>query len=278
MFKSNWQWYKEIEGNRQGRDFIVGDLHGYYSLLMDGLRQVNFDFNKDRLFSVGDLIDRGPESLKCLSLLKEKWFFAVMGNHDYMLLADQEPKKDLVNTLQAYLYSDRKKRKHQKEYQEYKSIIEDLPIMIKVLDPDHPFYLVHAARPIKDGVIWSDEKIDHKKNKKLTQKKFKKMLWNRKVAKEAMLLNHVEKMKHQSDHEPTLLFELTELNGKNPFEKDVGITYSGHTIMNKTLFHRSHIFIDGGAYKGGELKLLEHKNIVNLIKNKKSPNEKKKIR
>lgn len=40
----------------------------------------------DRLFSVGDLADRGPDSIGCLSMLKYSWFYSVIGNHDgYML-------------------------------------------------------------------------------------------------------------------------------------------------------------------------------------------------
>lgn len=37
------------------------------------------------MFSVGDLIDRGGKSRDCLSLLYEKWFHAVKGNHEDIL-------------------------------------------------------------------------------------------------------------------------------------------------------------------------------------------------
>ena len=42
---------------------------------MQALLNVDFDFEVDRVFSVGDLIDRGPDSLKCLELVLNKWFF-----------------------------------------------------------------------------------------------------------------------------------------------------------------------------------------------------------
>lgn len=77
------EWH---EMNSEGRDFVVGDLHGCYTQLMSKLEAKCFDFQVDRLFSVGDLIDRGEESMACLSLADEPWFFPVSGNHEDMLL------------------------------------------------------------------------------------------------------------------------------------------------------------------------------------------------
>ncbi len=73
--------------NASGRDFVVGDLHGYLEPLCALLDRVAFDGERDRLFSVGDLVDRGPDSEDCLGLLAEPWFFPVLGNHDVFLTA-----------------------------------------------------------------------------------------------------------------------------------------------------------------------------------------------
>lgn len=75
-----------IECNQEGRDFVVGDIHGCYSDLMIELGEYDFDIKKDRLFAVGDLIDRGAENEKVLSLLREDWFFSVYGNHEDMFI------------------------------------------------------------------------------------------------------------------------------------------------------------------------------------------------
>lgn len=77
---------KTFGSNTEGRDFVIGDLHGAYPLFEGLLNHLNFDKSKDRMFSVGDLCDRGPESLKCLELLHEPWFHAVLANHEQMLL------------------------------------------------------------------------------------------------------------------------------------------------------------------------------------------------
>jgi len=77
---------KTLDPNLKGRDFVIGDLHGSYEALMNLLTNVNFDPEKDRLISVGDLVDRGPESQRCLGLLREPWFHAVLSNHEQMML------------------------------------------------------------------------------------------------------------------------------------------------------------------------------------------------
>lgn len=72
--------------NQAGRDFAVGDIHGCYSKLQSALDRIGFDPSCDRLFSVGDLVDRGPENELVLEWLSKPWFHAVMGNHDDMAL------------------------------------------------------------------------------------------------------------------------------------------------------------------------------------------------
>ena len=78
----------ELEANLIGNDYVIGDLHGCYDELMALLKFVNFNKEYDRIFCVGDLVHRGPKSIDCLNLLKEKnkngenWFFSTLGNHE----------------------------------------------------------------------------------------------------------------------------------------------------------------------------------------------------
>jgi len=62
--------------------FFVGDIHGNYEALKKSLEQIHFDYSSDLLICTGDLVDRGPDSSRCLSLLQEPWFYTVVGNHD----------------------------------------------------------------------------------------------------------------------------------------------------------------------------------------------------
>ncbi len=77
---------KTLEPNLVGRDFVVGDLHGSFSAFKNLLQNINFNYESDRMISVGDLVDRGPDSLSCLSLLREPWFDAVLANHEQMMI------------------------------------------------------------------------------------------------------------------------------------------------------------------------------------------------
>lgn len=87
--------------------YAVGDLQGCLAPLQTLLEQVGFDPSRDQLWSVGDLVNRGPESLACLRFFAELGDSArvVLGNHDLHLLAVAEGIRPLKrgDTLQAIL-------------------------------------------------------------------------------------------------------------------------------------------------------------------------------
>ena len=69
--------------------YVVGDIQGCYQSLVFALDQCQFDPSVDRLWCAGDLINRGPDSLSTLRLLRDMGtaVVAVLGNHDMHLLA-----------------------------------------------------------------------------------------------------------------------------------------------------------------------------------------------
>jgi serine/threonine protein phosphatase 1 len=69
-----------------GRVFVVGDLHGMAHALERLLALAGFDPRQDLLWSLGDLVDRGPDSPGCLDLLDQPWFHAIRGNHEQLML------------------------------------------------------------------------------------------------------------------------------------------------------------------------------------------------
>lgn len=77
---------ESFKRNTAGRDLIVGDIHGCFGRLQTALDELGFDPECDRLFSVGDLVDRGPDSEAATEWLKKPWFHAVRGNHEQMAI------------------------------------------------------------------------------------------------------------------------------------------------------------------------------------------------
>ncbi len=69
--------------------YAVGDLQGCLQPLQCLLEEVNFDTRQDQLWLVGDLINRGPESLETLRFIKQLGDCTriVLGNHDLHFLA-----------------------------------------------------------------------------------------------------------------------------------------------------------------------------------------------
>jgi len=70
------------------RSFVIGDIHGNYEALREVFTKAGFNYDKDLLISLGDVVDRGPRPVKTVDeLMKIRNFIMVMGNHDYWCAA-----------------------------------------------------------------------------------------------------------------------------------------------------------------------------------------------
>lgn len=128
------------------RKFIVGDIHGCWDLFQDMLVEIDFDKTQDMMYSVGDLVDRGPDSMKCLKLIKEPWFRAVRGNHeDFMIgsvLRGERTQLWIMNGGGWHLDED------PEELKELVLLADELPLSITLTHEN--IGICHAEPPTRD--------------------------------------------------------------------------------------------------------------------------------
>jgi bis(5'-nucleosyl)-tetraphosphatase (symmetrical) len=88
--------------------YAIGDIQGCYDELRALVKRLSFSADRDRLWLVGDLVNRGPKSLEVLRYVKALGANAivVLGNHDLHLLAlawGSSRKRKSGDTLDAVL-------------------------------------------------------------------------------------------------------------------------------------------------------------------------------
>lgn len=71
--------------------FIFADVHGYYEELMNALMKKGFEIDNPNhgIISLGDLLDRGPDAVKCLQFVNNLPFnrkILIIGNHEDLML------------------------------------------------------------------------------------------------------------------------------------------------------------------------------------------------
>ncbi len=205
--------------NGEGRDFVVGDLHGMRADLDAALARRDFDPACDRLFSVGDLVDRGPDSPGCLALLDMPWFFAVRGNHEEMMRAalsgEDDPGLWFSNGGDWYLALDDAER------ESLPVEAMSLPLAMTVETPaGRRVGLTHAEYPRDDWREVADAVDDPQDSRD--------MLWGRRVIRRRLRRD----------------------------VRGVDLTVHGHTPLESPTRLGTALFIDTGAVYGGALTLM----------------------
>ncbi len=123
------------------RTFAVGDIQGCHDSLRCLLDSVAFDAGHDRLWVVGDLVNRGPQSLATLRYLKDlgEQCKIVLGNHDLHLLAIGSGAQRLrkSDTLAEVLEAP--------DCEALLAWLRSQPLMYR--DPQLGFTMVHAGIP-----------------------------------------------------------------------------------------------------------------------------------
>lgn len=84
-----------------GYIYVMSDIHGEYELFLKMLGEINFSKN-DKLIILGDVLDRGPHSLKIVKyIMGRDNIELLMGNHEKMFL-DYMLSQDEMNKYLTY--------------------------------------------------------------------------------------------------------------------------------------------------------------------------------
>jgi bis(5'-nucleosyl)-tetraphosphatase (symmetrical) len=120
--------------------YAIGDIQGCYASLRELLLKLKFSVDRDQLILLGDLVNRGPQSLEVLRFVHSLGGAAqtVLGNHDLHLLAlhhDAGRKQKSSDTLQDILQA--------KDRETLLSWLINQPLAID--DATHGDLFVHAG-------------------------------------------------------------------------------------------------------------------------------------
>ena len=154
--------------------FYVGDIHGEITKLNEKLSDIKFNKETDILISVGDLIDRGENSLACLELITEPWFHAVRGNHEELMIRSLIDKCEnhlscwLSNGANWYFDLNQEDRMYANDLAK---IASELPYVIEVLHRGKKVVVCHANYPNDEytgeidkcdlhDIIWDRSRIE----------------------------------------------------------------------------------------------------------------------
>lgn len=86
------------------RRIVIGDVHGHYDTLITLLDEIA-PTGDDKIYFLGDLIDRGPKSAQVVEFVKQSGYQCLLGNHEQMLLDILGDGEIYGPALQAWLYS-----------------------------------------------------------------------------------------------------------------------------------------------------------------------------
>jgi bis(5'-nucleosyl)-tetraphosphatase (symmetrical) len=83
------------------RVIFVGDIQGCYDELMDLLKEVDYVSAEDQLVCVGDMLNKGPNSLAVANfLMAEPHATCLLGNHEWFFINEGKKKKSFQKLSQ----------------------------------------------------------------------------------------------------------------------------------------------------------------------------------
>jgi serine/threonine protein phosphatase 1 len=265
---------KQLPPNTLGRDFVIGDLHGSFSCLDNLLTNIKFDPAADRLISVGDLVDRGPESLLCLELLYQPWFHCVLSNHEQMMLEafhggymgrfwlqnggswgiaalndwQHKQRNEFIKASGGTLEEGRVPTYDSVRVWDALELVKELPYILTVNMPDgKKFHIIHAELPfdygekITDALLANPEKVMDLATHNSEDGTF--LIWGRFI-----YYNFCRADLSNTAKVGRIVKDMMSRPGRNIFNDELSHIISGHTILHRPFTILGQTNIDTGAY------------------------------
>jgi len=129
------------------RHIFIGDIHGCLEEFDELLQKISYNPNSDRVILLGDLIDRGPDSVGVVQRARELRLECVMGNHEHKFIKwfrSQGTRVDVYDRRDFY----------SKLSDQDIAYIQDMPLYIELDD----VVAVHAG--LKPGIALSNQSKD----------------------------------------------------------------------------------------------------------------------
>lgn len=195
--------------------YVISDIHGEYKLFMKLLEKIALS-ERDTLYILGDMIDRGPESIRTvLQIMKMDNAVTLLGNHELMaleclpFLMDSEPLKAEQNPLNRKNFTIWKYNGGESTMREFSALGTDakrriteflgsLPLYREVRAGSSDFVLVHAGL----GNFRKDRKLSDYSKEELV---WKRADYSRQYFDDRILV---------TGHTPTQLISMNPLPGK----------------------------------------------------------------
>ena len=165
----DYMFYQTLSAKTWRNIWVVGDLHGCRAQLDSQLILHDFDKEHDLLLSVGDLIDRGPDSPGCLQLLQEPWFRCVRGNHEQMALSALEGQDPMLWMMNGGDWFWQLKGAELIAARHALKRCADLPLILHIELADRVVVIAHADYPASHyelgqdvdwhQVVWSRDRL-----------------------------------------------------------------------------------------------------------------------
>lgn len=144
------------------RTIVVGDIHGCLLELRELLDQLQFRTGADRLISVGDLIDRGPDPVGVVHFMQEVGAEVVMGNHEEWALryarheARCQEDPHYKNPMRPR--SATRLAQHAALSADDRQWLARLPIVLQFIHMERPWLVTHGGIPSNRAL----EQVDYR--------------------------------------------------------------------------------------------------------------------